>query len=118
MQLRIGPEIVEKLRFALPNEMYDESNKGLINWFHTLLYQIPAQEFLEIIGNAISQDESKVKRATSKFKEIMKEAQQLKSDFENYQEEEGFESDDYGDDDDDEDGLDDFLGSLGISRPK
>jgi hypothetical protein len=117
MQLRIGPEIVEKLRFALPDEMYDESNKGLINWFHTLLYQIPAQEFLEIIGNAISQDESKVKRATSKFKEIMKEAQQLKSDFENYQEEEGSDSDDYGDDDDD-DGLDDFLGSLGISRPK
>ena len=117
MQLRIGPEIVEKLRFALPDEMYDDSNKGLINWFHTLLYQIPAQEFLEIIGNAISQDESKVKRATSKFKEIMKEAQQLKSDFENYQEEEGSDSDDYGDDDDD-DGLDDFLGSLGISRPK
>ena len=116
MQLRIGPEIVEKLRFALPDEMYDESNKGLINWFHTLLYQIPAQEFLEIIGNAISQDESKVKRATSKFKEIMREAQQLKSDFENYQEE-GSDSDDYGDDDD-EDGLDDFLGSLGISRPK
>ena len=119
MQLRIGPEIVEKLRFALPDEMYDDSNKGLINWFHTLLYQIPAQEFLEIIGNAISQDESKVKRATSKFKEIMKEAQQLKSDFENYQEEEGSDSDDYGDDDDDDDdGLDDFLGSLGISRPK
>jgi len=117
MQLRIGPEIVEKLRFALPDEMYDDSNKGLINWFHTLLYQIPAQEFLEIIGNAISQDESKVKRATSKFKEIMREAQQLKSDFENYQEEEGSDSDDYGDDDDD-DGLDDFLGSLGISRPK
>ena len=28
-----------------------------------------------------------------------------------------YEDDDYGDDDDD-DGLDDFLGSLGISRPK
>ena len=117
MQLRIGPEIVEKLRLALPDEMYDDSNKGLINWFHTLLYQIPAQEFLEIIGNAISEDESKIKRATLKFKEIMKEAQQLKSDFEDYQEEEGSDSDDYGDDDD-EDGLDDFLGSLGISRPK
>ena len=50
MQLRIGPEIVEKLRFALPDEMYDESNKGLINWFHKLLYQIPEQEFLEIIS--------------------------------------------------------------------
>ena len=120
MQLRIGPEIVEKLRFALPDEMYDESNKGLINWFHTLLYQIPAQEFLELIGLAISEDESKVKKATAKFKEIMREAQQLKSDFENYQEEEGGSNDDSDDDfgDDDNDDLDDFLGSLGISRPK
>ena len=56
MQLRIGPEIVEKLRNALPNSMFDDSNKGLINWFHILLYQIPAQEFLEIIGNAISEE--------------------------------------------------------------
>jgi hypothetical protein len=64
MQLRIGPEIVEKLRFALPDRMFDESNKGLINWFHILLYQIPAQEFLTIIGNAISEDASKVKKAT------------------------------------------------------
>jgi hypothetical protein len=121
MQLRIGPEIVEKLRFALPDEMYDESNKGLINWFHTLLYQIPAQEFLELIGLAISEDESKVKKATAKFREIMREAQQLKSDFENYQEEEGGSSDDSDDefgDDDDDDNLDDFFASLGISRPK
>ena len=117
MQLRIGPEIVEKIRFALPDEMYEESNKGLINWFHTLLYQIPAQEFLEVIGQAISEDESKVKKATARFKEIMKEAQQLKSDFEDYQEEEGSDLDNYGGGDDD-DGLDDFLGSLGISRPK
>ena len=118
MQLRIGPEIVEKIRFALPDEMYEESNKGLINWFHTLLYQIPAQEFLEVIGQAISEDESKVKKATARFKEIMKEAQQLKSDFEDYQEEEGSDLDNYGGGDDDDDGLDDFLGSLGISRPK
>ena len=120
MQLRIGPEIVEKIRLALPDEMYEESNKGLINWFHTLLYQIPAQEFLEVIGQAISEDESKVKKATARFKEIMREAQQLKSDFEDYQEEEGSDLDNYGgdDDDDDDDGLDDFLGSLGISRPK
>ena len=120
MQLRIGPEIVEKIRLALPDEMYEESNKGLINWFHTLLYQIPAQEFLEVIGQAISEDQSKVKKATARFKEIMREAQQLKSDFEDYQEEEGSDLDNYGgdNDDDDDDGLDDFLGSLGISRPK
>jgi hypothetical protein len=113
MQLRIGPEIVEKLRHALPNSMFDESNKGLINWFHILLYQIPAQEFLEIIGNAISEDSSKVRKATSRFEEIMKEAQTMKSEFEDYQEEEGIDSED-----DEDDGLDDFFSSMGISRPK
>jgi len=114
MQLRIGPEIVEKIRFALPDDIYEPENKGLINWFHTVLYQIEAQEFLEIIGNAISEESSKVSKAKSRFNEIMKEAMKLKEEFEDYKEEEGFDSDD----DDDEDGLDDFLGSLGISRPK
>ena len=114
MQLRIGPEIVEKLRNALPDSMFDESNKGLINWFHILLYQIPAQEFLEIVGNAISEDASKVRKATTRFEEIMKEAQTMKGEFEDYKEEENIDSDD----DDDDEELDDFLGSLGISRPK
>jgi hypothetical protein len=113
MQLRIGPEIVEKLRHALPDSMFDESNKGLINWFHILLYQIPAQEFLEIIGNAISEDASKVRKATVRFEEIMKEAQAMKGEFEDYKEEEGIDSED-----DEDDGLDDFFSSMGISRPK
>lgn len=117
MQLRIGPEIVEKIRFALPDDIYEPENKGLINWFHTVLYQIEAQEFLEIIGNAISEESSKVSKAKSRFNEIMKEAMKLKEEFEDYKEEKGFDSDD-DDYDDDEDGLDDFLGGLGISRPK
>lgn len=112
MQLRMGPEIVEKIRFALPDEMFEQSNKGLINWFEIQLYQIPAQEFLEIIGNAISEDTSKQKKANEKFDEIMKEAMELKREYENYQEEQGDDSNN------DEDDLDDFLGSLGISRPK
>jgi hypothetical protein len=112
MQLRIGPEIVERIRFALPDSIYEPENKGLINWFHTVLYQIEAQEFLDIIGNAISEDSSKVAKATSKFNEIMKEAIKMKEEFEEYQEEEGIDSDE-----DEDDGLDDFLGSLGISRP-
>lgn len=113
MQLRIGPEIVEKIRFSLPDEMYEPSNRGLINWFHINLYQIPAKEFLEIIGNAISDDESRVKKATARFEEIMKEAIQMKSEFENYKEENDIVSDA-----DDDENLDDFLGSLGISRQK
>jgi hypothetical protein len=128
MQLRIGPEIVEKIRFALPDEMYSESNKGLINWFHTVLYQIPAEKFLELIGLAISEDESKNRRATSKFEEIMREAQQLKTEYDNYKQSNDDEemSDflgslgpgDSDDDDEDDDDLDDFFSGLGISRPK
>jgi hypothetical protein len=121
MQLRIGPEISEKLRNALPDSMFEDSNKGLINWFHVLLYQIPAQEFLEIIGNAISEDASKVRKATSRFEEIMKEAQEMRAEFENFKDENGSDSDDnddFGGDDDDLDDLDDFFSSLGISRPK
>ena len=116
MQLRIGPEIVEKIRFALPDAMFDDENKGLINWFHIQLYQIPAEEFLEIIGNAISEDQSKVKKATQRFDEIMKEAQELKKEYDDYKEENSSDSGD--EDDDDDDDLDDFFSSLGISRPK
>ena len=78
MQLRIGPEIVEKIRFALPEDIFDPEYKGLINWFHILLYQIPAQEFLELIGNAISEDSSKLGKAKSRFEEIVKEAKKMK----------------------------------------
>ena len=117
MQLRIGPEIHDKLRLALPDEMYSESNKGLINWFQILLYQIPAKEFLEIIGNAISEDQSKVAKATRRFREIMREAKDMKEEYDNYQEEHGSEPSD-DDDDIDDDDFYDFLGSLGVGKPK
>ena len=113
MQLRIGPEIVEKIRFALPDDIFNPEYKGLINWFHILLYQIDAKEFLEIIGNAISEDSSKIGKAKKRFEEIVREAQQMKEEFENYKEEEDIDSDE-----DDDEGLDDFLSGLGITRPK
>jgi len=111
MQLRIGPEIVEKIRFALPDDIFDPEYKGLINFFHVLLYQIEAKEFLEIIGNAISEDSSKLAKAKKRFEEIVREAKQMKEEFENYKEEEDIDSED-------DDDLDDFLSGLGISRPK
>ena len=110
MQLRIGPEIVEKIRFALPDDIFDPEYKGLINWFHIVLYQIEAKEFLEIIGNAISEDSTKLAKSKKRFEEIVREAKQMKEEYDNYKEEEDI-------DPDDDDGLDDFLGSLGISRP-
>ena len=113
MQLRIGPEIVEKIRFALPDDVFDPQYKGLINFFHVLLYQIEAKEFLEIIGNAISEDSSKLGKAKKRFEEIVREAKQMQEEFENYKEEEDIDSDE-----NDDEGLDDFLSGLGITRPK
>lgn len=111
MQLRLGPEIIEKIRISLPDEMFESSNKGLINWFEIQLYQVPAKEFLELIGNAISDDNAKVQKAVRRFEEIMREAKELKREFDEYKTNDG-------DDSDDDDDLDDFLGRLGISRPK
>lgn len=104
--LRIGPQIVEKIRFAMPDEMYDDDNKGLINWFQMELYKLPAEDFLKIIGNAISEETHKIAKATDAFREIMVTAKKNKEEYE------GFESDD----DSEDDGLD-FLAGLGISRP-
>jgi hypothetical protein len=108
--LRIGPQIVEKMRFALPDEVFEEENKGLINWFQMELYKLPAEDFIKIIGNAISEDPSKKSKAKDQFREILKIAKQNKEEYE------GFE-DVSPDDTDDEDGLD-FLAGLGISRPE
>jgi hypothetical protein len=104
--LRIGPEIVEKIRFALPDEVYEDENKGIINWFQMELYKLPAEEFLQIIGNIISEDRSKNRKGEDSFKEILEIAKKKKEEFE------GFEPNDS----DDQDGLD-FLAGLGISRP-
>ena len=109
MQLRIGPEIVEKIRFALPDEMFDDVNKGLVPWFYSILYKTEAKEFLDIIGNAISEDESKVRKATAKFNEIMKQAQKSKSEYDDFRGEEGSE--------DDDDDYDQLYRDLGIPKP-
>jgi hypothetical protein len=108
--LRLGPEIVEKIRFALPDEVFDEDNYGLINWFQMELYKLPAEDFIKIIGNAISEDSSKQSKAKESFKDVLKVAKQNKEEYE------GFE-DVSPKDDGDDDGLD-FLAGLGISRPK
>lgn len=111
MQLRIGPEIYEKLRLLLPDEMFHESNKGLAPWFEMVLFQIDANDFLKnIIANVISTDPDKNNLVKSRFEEIMKEAIDLKSEYEDYKEDNNIPPDS-------DDGLDDFLSGLGISLP-
>lgn len=114
IQLRLGPELYEKLRMLLPDEIFLDENKGLISWFEKILYDIPAKEFLKIISNVVSQDESKNRLATQVFNEIMQEAILLKKEYDEYDDES---YDDQPDDDDDGPNLDDLLGSHGIRLP-
>lgn len=108
--LRIGPQIVEKIRFALPDDVFNEDNRGIINWFQMELYKLPAEEFIKIIGDAISEDPSKKSKATDSFKRILEIAKKSKEEYEE------FETDAEEDDSEDDDGLD-FLSGLGINRP-
>jgi hypothetical protein len=116
MQLRVGPGVQEKLRMAMPDAIFDPSNKGLINWFEIELFKIEAKELLGIMADVIDKDEEKNKKATARFEEIMKEAQKLKEEYEEYKKQQASNSDDSDELSDDD--LDDLFGSLGISRPK
>jgi len=111
--LRIGPQVIEKIRFSLPDEVFEEENKGIINWFQMELYKLPADEFLRLIGDVISEDKDRNKKATDKFRDLMNTAFRVKEEYESYDENE-----DGGSDDNDDDDFDDFLAGLGLSRPK
>ena len=73
------------------------------------LYKLPAAEVIKLTGDAISEDKSRVSKATDRFREIMKKANQLKTEYENFEPEKK---------DSGEDGLDDLLAGLGISPSK
>jgi predicted nucleic acid-binding Zn-ribbon protein len=78
MSLRIGPELVDRVRKYLPNEMFDEENHGIKPFFYKILYEIPAIPFLNLIGDVISQNEGDNNNAKNKFKEIFSQAMDMK----------------------------------------
>lgn len=98
MQLRLGPAVVEMIKYSLPDEMFEDPT--LNPWFKRELYKIPAKEFLNLIGDAISENDTEKNRAKKKFTEVMKAAQEAKKEY-----------DDFNAGKDQED-MDDFLASL------
>lgn len=79
IQLRLGPELYERIRMLMPDEMFEEDNKGLMPWFEIVLYRKSAREFLNIISYVVSDDQNKNKLATNEFENILKEAKRLRS---------------------------------------
>jgi len=119
-QLRLGPAMVKKLRFALPDELFGPDAGDLMNWFKMELYSIEAQEFLRIMSYVLSENPSNQNKAKKELGRILDSAKRAKmesegddDDYDEYNS--GFDIPDGEGPDDDDDGLSDFLGDLGIS---
>lgn len=81
MQLRIGPELVEKIKFSLPAEIFEPENKGLISFFQTELYSLPASEFLDVISDIVSENDADNRKGIKKFNDLLKVAKNKKSEY-------------------------------------
>lgn len=129
-QIRLGVKMVEKLRTSLPDELFREDIGDLQNWFKMHFYRRPAEEFLLLMKNVLSENPRENEKAKKEFDYILAQAKKAK---ENYESKKGndVDDDDYEDDyeDDetptapssDDDGfedLDDFLSSMGIGPSK
>jgi len=121
-QLRLGPAMVKKLRFALPDELYDPESGDLMNWFKFTLYAIDAEEFLKIMSRVLSDNPSMQDMAKKDLGRILQDAKKAKMKYEEGDDDDDYESDDEDvispDDDGGFEDLDDFLGGLGIDRSK
>ena len=82
LALRIGPELVERIRQNLPNEMFNEENYGLKPFFFKILYEIPAKDFLKLIGKVVSKDAPDNAVAAQKLKEIFQKAKTMRERYE------------------------------------
>lgn len=120
-QLRLGPAMVKKLRFALPDELFGPDAGDLMNWFKMELYSIEAQEFLRIMSYVLSENPSNQNRAKKELGRILDSAKRAKmesdeddDDYDEYGS--GFNIPGSGDEGPDDDiDLDDLLSGSGIS---
>ena len=78
MQLRIGPELVDRIRGCLPDDMFNEENYGIKPFFYKILYEISPKPFLDLIGKVVSQDERDKTIAKNLFRRIFDQAKQMK----------------------------------------
>jgi hypothetical protein len=108
MSLRIGPELVDRIRECLPNEMFDDENYGIKPFFYKILYEIKPIPFLNLISNVVSQDERDKIVAKNAFREIFTQARNMKQRYEQKR---------AAPPPEDDGGINDILRNLGIGNP-
>jgi hypothetical protein len=106
--LRLGPIFWEKFLEAYPDELFDDDKKHLRNYLFSRFSMISVDEFFNISKQILSGSERGKRFMQDLVDGIVKELKDQE-----------FEQSMGGDEDDeDDDGFDDLLGGLGISRPK
>ena len=111
--LRLGPVIWEKFTQAYPSEVFEDDKKHIQHYLFARFSALDTKEFFEIAKLILSGNPKGEKFIKDMVSDIVTDLK--KRDLDDSLG--SYEDDNYGDDDDD-DGLDDFLGGLGISRPK
>lgn len=114
--LRLGPAIWNRVRSQFPEETLVEEDKyrlQLLLFSHII--QKPAKEFLVLMKEVLSNTDQGKRLLGLLYQAIQEEIQDF--DYEETMRKFDDELDSISDDTDDDD-LDDFLGSMGISRPK
>jgi len=107
--LRLGPIFWELFLEAYPDKLFEDDNKIIANYLFSRFSMISADEFLKLSKSILSGNPKGKEFLNKMVDEIIKELREQEYNDSN--------DDDDNDDDDDTD-LDDFLGGLGISRPK
>jgi hypothetical protein len=113
--LRLGPVIWEKFIDAYPSQLFDDDKKYIQNYLFARFSALSADEFFKLAKSILRGDAKATQILDRMVSEIVAHLSEVHSDDEDYEEDgdvaspEGPEDDDLGD-------LDDFLGSLGISR--
>jgi len=105
---RLGPIFWEKFLQAYPIELFDEDMKHIQHYLFMRFSKLNAEEFFRVAKLILSGDPQGTQFIQRMVNEIVTELKE-------YDAEEALSG---GDDEDDDEGFDDFLNGLGLSRPK
>ena len=112
--LRLGPVIWEKFINAYPSQLFDEDKKYIQNYLFARFSALSADEFFKLAKSILRGDAKATQVLDRMVSEIVAHLNEVHGDEEDYSDEDTTSPE--GPDDDDLNDLDDFLGSLGISR--
>lgn len=114
--LRLGPVLWEKFIEAYPERLFDEDKRWIQNYLFARFSALSSEEFFKLAKAILKGDVNATKILDRMIDEIVQHLNQVHDD-EDYSDDDEDTTEPSSDDDDDNlDDLDDFLGSLGISR--